>query len=236
MIVMGDPLPLKLNLCSGPSIWPGSGWIHVDRVDQAEYLRILREDVSPEMAATWPADQRRLSEYLRAGGKIDFRVHDVREPMAMFADCSVDAIYVGQAIEHFNPVREVPALLAECYALLKPGGVIRITTPDLDTLLDAYRFGRMQQFASEQPAFYAKAKPEAQLCYLLYGATGPDCTYSNYEGHFFCFTRSTMADALTEAGFSGPYNFHAIAGEGLLGDETNDCGMSHSFAVTAVKR
>ena len=226
---------MKLNLCSGPNIWPGPDWIHIDRVDQTEYLRILREDVSPEMAATWPADQRRLSEYLRGGGKIDFRVHDVREPLTMFADGSVDAIYLGQCIEHFNERFEVPNLLHECHSLLKPGGILRMTTPDLDVLLDAYRTGTLGRFAVEQPAFYAKAKPEAQLCYLMYGASGADNTWSNYEGHMFCFTRSTMADALTEAGFAGPYSFHSTAGEGPLGDETNDCGMSHSFAVTAVK-
>lgn len=223
---------MKLNLCSGPSMWPGSDWVHLDRVDQAEYLRILREDVSAEMAATWPEPQRRLSDYLRGGGKIDFRVHDVREPLAMFADGSVDAIYVGQAVEHMNPIYELPNFLAECYALLKPGGSLRITTPDLDILLDAYRLGRMHQFADEQPAYYAKAPPAAQLCYLMYGATGPDCTWDQYEGHFFCFTRGTLAAALTEAGFSGPYRFD---GKSEVFAEAIDCGMSHSLGVEAVK-
>ena len=224
---------MKLNLCSGPNIWPGPDWIHIDRVDQTEYLRILREDVSPEMAATWPADQRRLSEYLRGGGKIDFRVHDVREPLAMFADGSVDAIYIGQAVEHMTRTFELPNLLIECHTLLKPGGVLRITTPDLDLLLDAYRLGRMHQFADEQPAYYAKAAPSDQLAYLLYGAGGGACSWDNYEGHFHCYTHGTLATVLTEAGFSGPYNFYARS-EAFA--DAIDCGMSHSIGCEAVKQ
>jgi predicted SAM-dependent methyltransferase len=202
-------------------------------VDQKEYLRILREDVSPEMAASWPEGQRRLVEYLRAGGKVDFRVHDVRSPLAKHGDGSVDAIYLGQCVEHMSERFELPNLLAECYALLKPGGVLRITTPDLDLLLDAYRLGRMHQFADEQPAFYATSKPESQLCYMLFGASGGDCTWDNYEGHFHIYTRGTIAGKLTEAGFTGPYEFERKSD---VFAEAVDCGMSHSLAVEAVKK
>ncbi len=63
---------MKLNLCCGPNIWPPKNpslnyidpadqWVHIDRVDQCEYLRILREDVSAEMAATWPEPQCNIS-------------------------------------------------------------------------------------------------------------------------------------------------------------------------------
>lgn len=224
---------LRLNLCSGPNVFPG--WLNIDRVDQTEYLRILREDVPPEMAAQWPEHQRRLVEHLRGGGKIDFRVHDVREPLAMFEDGSIDAIYVGQAIEHMNPIYHLPNFLHECFELLKPGGVLRITTPDLDLLLEAYRSGTLGRFASEQPAYYAKASPEAQLCYIMYGATGPDCHFDDYQGHFFCFTRGTLAAALTEAGFTGPYSFYNDTREGILGGEVRDEGLSHSILCEAVK-
>ena len=233
---------MKLNLCSGPNIWPGPGWIHIDRVDQREYLRILREDVSPEMAATWPADQRWLSEYLRAGGKIRFFQADALDLMnfcGVTADESLDmddgsfeAIYLGQCIEHFNRRTDALELLRECHALLKPGGVLRITTPDLDLLLDAYRSGQMYKFAPEQPAFYADAAPADQLAYLMYGATGPECDWQNYEGHFHCYTRGTIATLLTEAGFSGPYEFGA---KSEVFADAVDKGMSHSLAVEAVK-
>ena len=222
---------MKLNICSGPSLFVPP-WINIDRVDQTEYIRILREDVSPEMAATWPEHQRRLVTHLRGGGKIDFRVHDVREPLSMFEDGTVDAIYIGQAVEHMSRTFELPHLLTECYELLRPGGSIRITTPDLDLLLDAYNMGRMGQFAKEQPAYYERAAPADQLAYMMYGAGGEDTSWDNYEGHFHCYTRGTIATALTEAGFSGPYHFGEKSEAFAV---AIDCGMSHSLGVEAVK-
>jgi SAM-dependent methyltransferase len=227
---------MKLNLCSGPNLWGGESWIHADRVDQSDYLRIMRDEYrSPEMRAGLPDFQRRLAEYLGDGGKIDFRVADARTTLPMFADESFEGIYLGQCAEHWNRQHETVNILSLCHRLLKPGGILRITTPDLDKLLDAYRLGRMHEFATEQPAYYAKADPADQLCYVLFGATGPSCTTEQYEGHFHCFTRGTMATALTEAGFSGPYQFFDTAGEGPLGDEVVDCGMSHSLCCVAVK-
>jgi len=224
---------MKLNLCSGPSMWPGSDWIHIDRVDQSSYIKIMRDEYrAPEMRATLPEHQRRLAEYLGAGGTIDSRVHDVCEPLSMFSTGSIDAIYLGQCVEHVNPLYQLPKIFLECHRLLRQGGGLRITTPDLDILLDSYRLGRMHQFANEQPAFYAEAAPEAQLCYLMYGSTGPYSTFSNYEGHMFCFTRGTLAAALTEAGFSGPYHFGK---KSEAFSDAIDCGESHSIFMEATK-
>ncbi len=224
---------MKLNLCSGPSMWPGPDWVHVDRVDQSEYLRIMREDYNtPAMIASLPPDQRRLCEYLRGGGKVDFRVGDVREPLP-FGNETADAIYIGQAVEHWNRQQETVRILAECHRVLKPGGAIRITTPDLDLIVDAYRFGQLHKFAPEQPAYYEAASPADQLSYILFGATGPECTTERFEGHFHCYTRGTIATALTEAGFSGPYEFGE---KSAVFADAVDCGMSHSLGVEAVKR
>ena len=151
----------------------------------------------------------------------------------MFADGSVDAIYLGQCIEHWNRQRETVHILAECHTLLKPGGVLRITTPDMALLFDAYRLEKLHRFAGEQPAYYAKAAPADQLSYILFGATGPECTTEHYEGHFHCYTHGTLATVLTEAGFSGPYNFYARS-EAFA--DAIDCGMSHSIGCEAVKQ
>ena len=220
---------MRLNLCSGPNLFPG--WLNIDRADQTEYIRILREDVPPEMAAQWPEHQRRLVNHLRAGGTIDFRVGDARGALG-FEENSIDAIYIGQAVEHFNRVHSLPGLLHECWTILKPGGALRITTPDLDLILEAYQRGEMGKFKKEQPEYYAKAAPADQLAFLLFGATGPECDQEAYEGHFHCFTRGTLATALTEAGFSGPYRFD---GKSEAFAEAIDCGMSHSMGVEATK-
>ena len=48
-----------------------------------------------------------------------------------FADCSIDAIFCEEVIEHLD-ISLGCQLLKECWRILKPGGFIRLTTPDLN--------------------------------------------------------------------------------------------------------
>jgi predicted SAM-dependent methyltransferase len=48
-----------------------------------------------------------------------------------FANASIDGIFCEEMIEHISKL-DALRLLQECWRILKPGGVIRITTPDLD--------------------------------------------------------------------------------------------------------
>lgn len=221
---------MKLNLCSGPSLFPPP-WHNLDREDQTEYIRILREDCTPEMLATWPSHQRILADQAQSG-PIHFECRDVRWGLPWIDDDSVDAIYWGQAIEHFNPNVEIPKLLAECRRILKPRGKLRITTPDLDLLIGAYRANDMMRFASEQPEFYVNADPSAQLAYIMYGSSGPKSTYDAYDGHQFLFTRRSLARMLNAAGLTEHY-FNGPRSAEFEG--TVDCGMSHSLSVEATK-
>lgn len=61
---------------------------------------------------------------------------DVRRPLP-FADGSVDAIYSSHLLEHLT-ADEGAALLAECFRVLKPGGIIRVVVPDLEGIARAY--------------------------------------------------------------------------------------------------
>lgn len=54
-----------------------------------------------------------------------------------YADSTVDAIYNEHFIEHLSQA-EIIRFLRECNRVLKPGGVIRIATPDLDELVRQY--------------------------------------------------------------------------------------------------
>jgi SAM-dependent methyltransferase len=227
---------MKLNLCCGANCFPG--WINIDKTDvEQDYLRHLRE--APD-GFVWPEPQRELAAWVKAGKELDFMRHDVRR-MVPCANDSVDAIYIGQAIEHFNRRTEAPALLRECLRVLKPGGAIRLTTPDLDKLVSDYTDPdeatiRMQFYAREQPEFYATSLPEDQLSYLLFGASGPDSTNENYEGHHHCYTPRSLGALLTECGFE-VLGQHEVLPRAALGPfhDTRDFGMSHSFAIEAVK-
>lgn len=215
---------MKLNLCCGANIFPG--WINIDATDvKQDYVRHLRE--APP-GFIWPPAQQPLAEWVKAGKPLDIRRLDVRKGVP-FADDSVDAIYVGQAIEHFNRRTEAPAFLRECCRVLKQHGVIKLTTPDLALLVARGSMEDMDKFAPEQPAFYADALPEDQLAYLLYGASGPDCTRENYEGHFHCYTPRSLGALLNECGFDTRTKDSAEFAD------TVDFGMSHSFAIEGVK-
>ena len=225
---------MKLNLCCGPNMFPG--WLNVDAADMDDaYLRHLR-DAPPGFV--WPEPQRELAAAVVAG-QVEFVRHDVRKGLDCFnmadgsqlqiPDNSVDAIYIGQAIEHFNRRTEAPALLRECCRVLRNGCPIRLTTPDIQYIVNKFQKGELNWFSQEQPGFYAEALPEDQLSYLLFGASGPDCTAQNYEGHFHCYTNASLAALLVESGFM-PRTHSAAAFR-----DTSDCGMSHSFAIEAVK-
>lgn len=52
-------------------------------------------------------------------------------------EASCDAIYSSHAIEHFN--REGSRrFLSECHRVLKPGGILRLVTPDLEGIARSY--------------------------------------------------------------------------------------------------
>lgn len=241
---------VKLNIGAGPNIFPYDGWINYDRAYASGYFTQL-EMVSNE--ASWPIDKRsanaqswmasmtphqtKLVNYLSAGGHIEYRIKDVQYPFNEHPDNSVDIIYLGQMIEHLNPIYTIPNLLKDCHRMLRPGGTLRITTPDLDLLIGTYQNGTLNQFAKEQPAFYAEADPGSQLSYLMFGACGPDCTWNNYEGHMFLFTKISMTKALRQAGFENItfFNSSHLTNNEIIKQEVTDEGISHSLLVEAIK-
>jgi predicted SAM-dependent methyltransferase len=169
---------------------------------------------------------------------VDFRVHDLRKGFGQHPDGSVDAVYLGQVIEHLNPLHEAPQLVRECRRMLRPGGILRIVTPDLDLLVKAYVERRMDGFSGEFPDFYRDAPPGDQLAYVLYGSAGRNSSWDNYDGHMHLYTQESAARLLCEAGFSPPFFFYACGGESRnaeLAAEVSDAGMGHSFVVEAVR-
>ena len=69
------------------------------------------------------------------------RPADLTRPLA-FADASVDMIYSEHFIEHLA-LEDAERLLAECARVLKPGGAIRLSTPDLEHVAAMYQAARL---------------------------------------------------------------------------------------------
>lgn len=68
-----------------------------------------------------------------------FTPYDIRQDPMPFADSSVDVIYSSHVIEHVED-RHVLTFLSEASRVLKPGGVLRIATPDAEFLWDVSGF------------------------------------------------------------------------------------------------
>jgi predicted SAM-dependent methyltransferase/glycosyltransferase involved in cell wall biosynthesis len=225
---------VKLNIGAGSNMFAHDGWIHYDREDMKYLLDYLLN--VPSKTALFHGYQK-ISDYLKKGGKMDLRVQDLRQGFSQHSDNSVDLVYLGQVIEHLNPIFEVPKILKECHRLLKPGGVLRMTTPDLDILVEAYQNGEMDKFIGDQPPFYQDADPSSQLSYLMFGSSGEKCTWDHYEGHFFLFSRNSMRLFLQKAGFQNIV-FYDEPGRSLnpiMAQEVIDMGISHSLIVEAKK-
>ena len=72
-------------------------------------------------------------------------VHDLTKPLNFIASGTVDYIFSEHFIEHITRPQGL-ALLKECYRMLKPGGVVRVTCPDLDTLIDDYKVEKIDRW------------------------------------------------------------------------------------------
>lgn len=219
---------LLMNIGCGPNMFAGD-WLNVDRDDMLPFLDEMASAV-PDNA--WPDWQRELAGRARRR-EIKFLRIDLRGGFSTFPNGSVRAIYLGQMIEHLNPIHEVPKFLRECCRMLAPGGVLRATTPNLSLLLAYHRSDGLGVFASEQPEFYRDALPEDRLAYLMFGSAGPSSTWTHYEGHQHLFTPASLRRALELAGFRDVVEKNA--GESSAMSGFVDLGMSYGFAMEGTK-
>jgi predicted SAM-dependent methyltransferase len=114
-----------------------------------------------------------------------------------FSDNMFDYVFSECMIEHV-PYRDGAHLLAECYRVLKPGGRLRIATPDLPFLIALYHRDK-----TELQREYIRWMTEVYIPYAPYA----DDTFviNNYVrdwGHQFIYDEKTLRRAFERAGFS----------------------------------
>jgi len=73
-----------------------------------------------------------------AGNKLELQ-HDIRKPLP-YADNSVSCAYSEHMIEHLTP-NEGCMMIKNVMKPMKPGGIFRIATFDLDTIISGYSDG-----------------------------------------------------------------------------------------------
>lgn len=121
---------------------------------------------------------------------------DAARPLP-FADASFDYVFSEHLLEHM-PYPQGCAMLAECRRVLKPGGVMRLATPDLAFLVDLYRPDKSEL----QLAYLAWSKQ----CFLPWAPSADDTFVINNAvrdwGHCFIYDEKVLRHALAQAGFS----------------------------------
>jgi predicted SAM-dependent methyltransferase len=113
-----------------------------------------------------------------------------------FEDGSLDYIYSEHMIEHV-PWKDGLFMLRECRRVLKPGGAIRVATPDLRVLLDLYtnkEDPRIQQYIHWVTDRFLVGVRVYKSQFVINNA------FRNW-GHQFLYDAEVLTMALQEAGF-----------------------------------
>lgn len=102
-------------------------------------------------------------------------------------DRSIDCIYSEHFIEHIS-LTDGAALLAECRRVLVPGGVVRLSTPDLRVLVEKYRVGETGEWRD------MGWEPHTPCDLMNEGLRN--------WGHLYVYDEPKLIAVLTEAGFA----------------------------------
>ncbi|MEG4573207.1 tetratricopeptide repeat protein [Microcoleus sp. N3A4] len=107
---------------------------------------------------------------------------------------SFDAIWSSHNIEHIYH-HEVPIALAEFYRVLKPGGFVLITLPDIQKVAEYVALGNL-----EQP-LYTSPSGSISAIDILYGFGADIAKGKYYMAHRTGFTQQSLALKIQQAGF-----------------------------------
>lgn len=151
-----------------------------------------------------PPDPAKVHERFRGPGwhELRFDIDPEVEPdilgtivdMRGVESASVDAVYSSHNLEHVR-AHEAPVVLAEFFRVLRPGGELLVTMPDLQTVAKFVASGHL-----EEPCYESRMGPVTPLD-ILYGF-GPSIARGNdFMAHRTGYTARTLTHRLRETGF-----------------------------------
>lgn len=125
---------------------------------------------------------------------------DLFKPLP-FPDASLDYIFSEHVIEHFT-WEDGQTILGECHRVLKPGGRLRISTPDMAFVVGLYGEGK-----SQLQQDYIRWSSET---FIRQGEKTDTFVINNFVrkwGHLFIYDPKTLSRCLQDRGFSAIEGF-----------------------------
>jgi predicted SAM-dependent methyltransferase len=169
----------------------GSNWDRVKLQSQIVYGKVSRQFFRPSLPSL---SSQKVNLHLGCGpidspGFINIdglplpHVHYIRslDNLSPFQDESINLVYASHCLEHFSH-REVPTVLQEWFRVLKKDGVLRISVPDFDLLLDIY---------------HDNNQDINTIVGSLMGGQS-----DRYDCHMIAFNQSSLTNLLNQTGFS----------------------------------
>lgn len=114
--------------------------------------------------------------------------------MSAVSDGSVDAVWSSHNIEHLY-WHDVPVALREFNRVLKIGGFVYLTLPDIQAVAKHVAEGKL-----EDPLYDSPAGPISAID-ILYGHRASITRGNHFMAHKTAFTAKTLSQRLYEAGF-----------------------------------
>lgn len=122
---------------------------------------------------------------------------DVTRPFPL-PDSGFDYVFSEQMIEHIS-YEQGQFMMRECLRVLKPGGTLRVSTPDLSISLQLYGEPQDGELRAYQNWFIRRELPH------LAGNPNGGVFILNMGfrawGHQFLYDRATLSEALVQSGF-----------------------------------
>ncbi len=194
---------LKLNLGCGP-VQP-KGWVNIDGSNRARLANKV-----------WWLDQLLVKSGVLSPTEFGphVKIANLFKPLP-FADESVDAVYAGEVWEHFE-FADAERLTRECLRVLKVGGALRVTVPDVAALWGKY----MGLYAAEiaKPRHERSSAELHKLMGLFFAdiATRPRILGSWGHFHKWMFDEVQLIELFERSGFTQvermPFRKSRIAG------------------------
>jgi predicted SAM-dependent methyltransferase len=108
---------------------------------------------------------------------------------------SMDAVFSSHNLEHIY-AHEVPIALGEFYRVLKPGGRVIITLPDIQVVAEYVAQGKL-----EEPLYESPAGPISAID-ILYGLRTDIVQGNHFMAHRTAFTGDSLSQKLQQIGFN----------------------------------